>query len=594
MKKIILAMLLSSIIILAKDIVVFQNEFKVLQLNRGISKIIIGSKGIINVSLLNMPHSSFTTLKLYGKKSGNTSMLIVFSNGKILNYQIYVNQNLAFIQSMINNIQPKIRLHRIGDGSIIISGVFSNPHEKKRVYKLLANAGFNLKRIMDITTTTKINKMVRTKLYLVQINNTKAKQLGGITGLGFFNQYISASLNPGVATSATFSGWLLNNIDQFSTFGGSGTHSLTSTLKFLQTKGIAKILDDTVLTTTEDKNASFQVGGDVYIPIGLTQTGAGYPPTIQLRKKQYGLKLVLTTKFLNHSNYIDVDVKIGDSEFDPDKAHDVSLGSGVVVPSFLSKHISTNIVAKSGQVIALGGRLHKQSTVKKSKIPFLGDLPLIGRLFRNDSTSNNENDLLFFLVPQIINQKTDTNDTHFYHRFEQGSQKLNLLGSDDNTTTVKTLDIQNEHKTSSKKIDTIVLTPKKGTIGNAAIVNNISVKDINFSDNNITTSKNSQIIMQPKKSIQVVKQHVVIKQKSVKLMQHDCMVSTKKIFIRSKPINGTIQGIWIYGHKFITTLKQQTKTGGVWINITQDCYKNVCRKLSHVLWISRRFTYCKN
>jgi len=572
--------------------VVFQNEFKVLQLNRGISKIIIGSKGIINVSLLNMPNSSHTTLKLYGKKSGNTSMLIVFSNGKILNYQIYVNQNLAFIQSMINTIQPKIRLHRIGDGSIIVSGVFTNPHEKKRVYKLLVNAGFNLKRIMDITTTTKINKMVRTKLYLVQINNTKAKQLGGITGLGFFNQYISASLNPGVATSATFSGWLLNNIGQFSNLGGSGTHSLTSTLKFLQTKGIAKILDDTVLTTTEDKNASFQVGGDVYIPIGLTQTGAGYPPTIQLKKKQYGLKLILTTKFLNHSNYIHVDVKIGDSEFDPDKAHDVSLGSGVVVPSFLSKHISTNIVARSGQVIALGGRLHKQSTVTKSKIPFLGDLPLIGRLFRNDSTSNSENDLLFFLVPQIINQKTDINDTHFYHRFEQSSQKLNLLGNDNNTTNAKIPDIQN--KANSKKIDTIILTPKKGTIGSVAVVNNTSVKDINVSDGNITTSKNKQITLQSARSVQIIKQHSLIKRKSIKRVQHDCMVSTKKIFIRSKPINGTIQGIWIYGHKFISTLKQQTKTGGVWINITQDCYKNMCNKLSHILWISRRFTYCKN
>ena len=397
MKKIVL-MITLCLTLFAKDIVVFENEYNVLPLEKKVEKIIVGSKEIVNVSVLNENQSSNTLLKLFGKKSGNTSILIFYNDKSIENHHVYVNQNLGYVQKMINVLEPKVFLSRVGDASTVISGEFSDPHQKKRVYSVLENAGVDIKKLMDITRSKKVNKMIRTKLYLVEINNQKAEELGGVTGLGFFNKHTDIKLNANAATGVTFSGFLLDNFGEFSMQTGN---SVVGTLNFLQDKGIAKILDDTVLLTTEDKNASFRVGGEVYIPTGIRENGVGFP-TIELEEKEYGLSLVLTTYFMEKDNFMHMDIDIKDSAFDNTASHNVQLGEFTTVPSFVSKNIKTDIVAQSGQVIALGGRLHKEEYNQEQKIPLLGDIPLLGELFKRKVSGSKENDLLFFLVPEIV------------------------------------------------------------------------------------------------------------------------------------------------------------------------------------------------
>lgn len=419
MKKILLLLSLC-LSLLAEDIVVFENEYNVLALDKKVKKLIVGNKEILNVSLLTSASNPKTTLKLFGKKSGNTSILIMYRDKSIQNYHVYVNQNLGFIQKMVNVIEPNIHLNRVGDGSTVVAGSFQDPHEKSRVYSLLESAGIDMTKLMDITRTKKVNKMVRTKLYLVEINNQKAKDLGGVVGLGYFDEFTNILVNAQASTGATFSGFLLDHTGNYIAQTGN---SITSTLNFLESKGIAKILDDTVLITTEDKNASFHVGGEVYIPVGLTQN-IGMGPTIQLEEKEYGLRLTLTSKFMQKDNFMHMDIEIKDSEFDTNHEHDVQLGEFTVVPSFISKNIKTDIVAKSGQVIALGGRLHSEEMEAEEKIPLLGDIPLIGALFTRTVTKAKDNDLLFFLVPEIVDANENLDDSNFYQDFKDENNAL--------------------------------------------------------------------------------------------------------------------------------------------------------------------------
>ncbi len=419
MKKIILLLSLC-LGLLAEDIVVFENEYNVLTLEKRVQKLIVGNKELLNVSLLDAASSPRTTLKLFGKKSGNTSILILYKDKTIQNYHVYVNQNLGFIQKMVNVIEPEIRLNRVGDGSTVIAGEFKDPHEKNRVYKLLESAGIDMNTLMDLTQTKKVNKMVRTKLYLVEVNNQRAKDLGGVTGLNYFDKYTKIITNPEATASATFSGFLLDHTGRFVSKTGN---SVVGTLNFLETKGIAKILDDTVLITTEDENASFHVGGEVYIPVGMTQN-FGVGPTIQLEEKEYGLRLTLTSGFMEKEGFMHIDVEIKESEFDTNHEHDVQLGEFIVVPSFVSKNIKTDIVAQSGQVIALGGRLHTEEVEREEKVPFLGDIPLLGELFKRTVSGSKENDLLFFLVPEIVDANEELDDRDFYKEYKNSSAEL--------------------------------------------------------------------------------------------------------------------------------------------------------------------------
>lgn len=403
----------------AADLVVFKNEYKILKVDKPLKRITVGNKDLINVSFLHKGATKQKSLKVFGKKSGSTSLMLVYKDKSVENYHVFVNQNLGFVQNMVNEIAPAIKLQRVGDGSTVISGKFENPHQRRLVEKLLINAGIDANKTMDITKTQKMEKMVRTKLYLVEIDNSRAEDLGGAVGLGLVAPGASIGLNSAATTSATFSGFLLDNTGSLSTKGTS----LSASLNFLQSKNVAKIMDDTVLLTTEDKNASFHVGGRVYIPTSLYPGTAGQAPLLQLEEKEYGLRLRLKTFFLDKENFLHLNVKIESSEFDTNQEHEVSLGNGVVVPSFTSKNISTDIVSKAGNVIALGGRMHTETVDSRYKIPLLGDLPLIGWLFRSSGDSVRAKDLIFFLVPEIVDGNIDLDETNFYNKYKEETQR---------------------------------------------------------------------------------------------------------------------------------------------------------------------------
>lgn len=545
MKKIILAFVLT-LSLFGDDIVVFDNEYNVLELDKRVKKLIVGNKEMINVSLLSQSTKSGTLLKIFGKKSGNTSMLIIYRDGSIENYHVYVNENLGFIQKMINHIEPNLSLSKVGNGSTVLAGTFKDPHDKKRIYSLLENAGIDLNRLMDLTKTKKVNKMLRTKLYLVEINNNKAEDMGGVTGLGFFSQYIDATINPLAANSATFSGWLLDNAAGFTS---TKNNSVAGTLNFLAESGIGKILDDTVLMTTEDENASFRVGGEVYIPKSMTQN-TGTTPTIQVEEREYGLELSLTGRLMEKDGFMHINVDIHDSEFDTNTDHDVALGDGVVIPSFTSKNITTNVVVKSGQVLVLGGRLHTEDTETEEKVPFLGDIPLLGELFKHTVSGTKNNDLLFFLVPEIVDANEEIDDTLYYKELQDTSKKFYKDALETNTT----------------EEEPLVLVEATDSLNDEPMA--IEVEDVSLEN--------------AKDEINIVQEQ----EKNSKLLNYS--VNAQRIFLRSKPIDGEVLAVWKKGHPF-NSMQEKTVNGKVWMRIYEDCL-NSCQTTKQALWISKKYT----
>lgn len=601
MKKILL-LLVAVISLLADDIVVFNNEYKVLELPKKVKKLLVGNREMVNVSLLSTSSSRTTTLKIFGKKSGNTSILIKYTDGSINNYHVYVNENLGFIQKMINMLEPTLELSKIGDGSTVITGTFKDPHNKKRIYSLLENAGIDLNSTMDLTETEQVNKMVRTKLYLVEINNQKAKDLGGVTGLGFFDEYLKLAINPLASNGATFSGWLLDNTGALSAQKGT---SVTSTLKFLEESGVGTILDDTVLMTTEDENASFRVGGDVYIPVGMTQN-VGFAPTILLEEKQYGLFLNLNSKFMEKDGYLHINVDIEDSEFDTNKDHEVQLGEFIVVPAFISKDIKTNVVVKSGQVIVLGGRLHTEDIENEEKIPFLGDIPLLGELFTRTVSGRKENDLLFFLVPEIVDANEDVDDTKFYKEFKQTSNIFHKKVMDLNDSEPEVVELTNQSMVvisePEPKTEDVIITK----IDDEVVI--IEVEDHSI-DENVTLSK--EIIVVENKDATKVKEVTPLvespvvstvnkneekaksiqEEKTEEISQSSSRqkyeVASEKIFLRDKPSTGFRTNVWKKGHVF-TVSEEKIINGSTWLKVGDNCYKG-CTSESRELWIAKKY-----
>lgn len=547
--------------ILANDILVFNNEYQVLPLQKKIKKLIVGNRENINVSLLKSV-SKGSLLKIFGKKTGNTSILVIYRDNSIENYHVYVNENLGYIQKMINTIEPNLTLSKIGNGSTVIAGVFKDPHDKKRIYEILQKGGIDIDKLMDLTKTQKVAKMIRTKLYLIAIDNQKAKDLGGVTGLSFFNKYINATANAGVANAATFSGFLLDNLGNFTASTGK---SVLATLNFLQTKGVANILDDTVLITTEDKNATFRVGGELYIPTGITQN-VGTAPTIQVTSKEYGLKLTLTSQFMQTKGYMHINVDIQDSAIDTNIAHNVALGAGISIPSFISKNIKTNVVVKSGQVIALGGRLHSENSKSEEKIPLLGDIPVLGELFKHKIENVSTTDLIFLLVPEIIDANKDIDDTHFYRDFKNSSNILNA----------KIIDISKEEAIDRNTTEHTVKTTQYSK-DNTILITPVIIEEENTEETNSQT--------QSPDDIQEITLELPHEEPTPTPQTY--IVNTQKIFLREKPLNGKRINVWKRGHKF-TSKESKLIDDITWLKVQQDCF-DTCKEADKDLWISQKY-----
>ncbi|QOP42204.1 pilus assembly protein N-terminal domain-containing protein [Sulfurimonas marina] len=565
MKKILaLVFLAISMQLYANDLVVFDNEYNIVPLHKTIKKVVVGNKDMINVSLLKGEGSS-RFLKIFGKETGTTSILLVYRDGSMQNYHVYVNKNLGYIQKMVNFIEPSLRLNKVGDGSTVMTGTFKDPHNKNRVYKLLENAGVDLNTTMDLTETNKVNKMIRTKLYLVEINNKKARDLGGVTGLDFFSKHSGLSINSAASNWATFSGWLLDETGRFTASTGT---SVTGMLNFLEEKGIGKILDDTVLISTEDKNASFRVGGEVYIPVGMTQN-AGYAPTINVAEREYGLTLVLNTKFMEKDGYMYIDVDIKDSEFDTNKEHDVQLGDNIFVPSFVSKNIKTNVVVKSGQVIALGGRLHSEDVDQEEKLPLLGDIPVVGDFFTHSVKSTQGNDLLFFLVPEIVDANENVDDRRYYRDFTNNSTKLHdtLLDMD------STIEVQKEPL--AVKNDTVVIQ-----------------QPVIVEEQNTTINDEVIPVIEEEEKEAVSEDIIEVSEEENKKVEETGIyeVNIENIYVRDNPSTTDSQkvSVWKAGHKFKVG-DEKLIDGIEWLKIDEDCLTE-CEKLENSLWISKKYT----
>ncbi len=529
-----------------RDLVVFENEFNLFTADKAFTQVVVGNQELLKVSVMEHAGKPNQTLRLFGKKSGNTSMLIRYNDNTVENYQVYVNQNLGFVQKMLNTVAPGVTLHRAGDGATVLGGHFSDPHQKKKVRELLSSAGIDENRTMDLSRTNKIEKMVRTKLYLVAIDNDRAEELGGAVGLNYFAKDGSIALNNTAKTYATFSGFLL---DQTGAFANTGK-ALLANLNFLQSKGVAKIMDDTVLLSTEDRNASFHVGGEVYIPVGMTYNSANFP-TINLEEKEYGLRLTLKPKFLEKEEFMGITVAITDSDFDEDPRHQVQLGENVFVPAFRAKNISTDVVAQNGQVIALGGRLHTETLKREEKVPLLGDIPILGHLFKRNIESSRANDLLFFLVPEIIDPNEPHSDSGFYGRFLD-----------------EAADVHRDELQSAKPAKTEPQAP-------AALERDVEIREaapaVVLSD-----ASESGIVVQPAEEAP---------KRSVALHE----VTAPKIYVRSAPVNGKPAGVWEKGHRFMAGKGEIESEGIVWTPISHDCAEE-CRLLEQPLWISKKYT----
>ena len=287
-----------------------------------------------------------------------------------------------------------MRVDSDGKGGLIVSGPVQDRTRAEwvlaRVRGLAApylSADGKVTDRLEVATVSQIEVKVR----VFEVDKTALDQLGV--------RLQSATTDPNNPAGVILGGPSFSIVEAATGIGRAltlgafvRTTRLAPTLDLLVQRGDATMLSEPTLVTLPGTAASFLVGGEVPIPYttGVGQTSIVY--------KEYGVRLNITPTLLGSGA---VEAKLTPEVSDLDFQNGVVTG-GFVIPALRTSRLTTDVVTQSGESIVLGGLMRHVEQRTIQKIPLLGDLPIIGKLFRSTRYQSSQTDIIFVMTPTVV------------------------------------------------------------------------------------------------------------------------------------------------------------------------------------------------
>jgi pilus assembly protein CpaC len=259
--------------------------------------------------------------------------------------------------------------------------------------KGLASSNMNVEQITivnGVTVNTSIARQVIVHAQVVDVNKNNLKDLGSDVGK------VLETDDRTVVDQPWFIGQFPNDIRGIGDFtnmlrlSGIGTR-----IRALEEQKKAKTLARPNLTVLDGKEGSILVGGEIPVPISQ---GAGTSATVTIQWKEFGVRLTFAPVVTSDET---IQLKIMPEVSTLDFANAVTL-SGFQVPALRTRRAETVVNVHNGESFVLGGLLQSEKSKTVRKIPLLGDLPIIGELFKTRSWTNSDTELVIVITPEIV------------------------------------------------------------------------------------------------------------------------------------------------------------------------------------------------
>jgi pilus assembly protein CpaC len=324
------------------------------------------------------------TIFLFGKKAGRTSLFALDARGEALaEYQVVVTQPIEDLRALLRS--------EVGDYSIsvtytpsgaVLSGRVPNAavaeSAKALTLQFLGNGAIVNNRL-KVAGAMQVNLNVR----VAEVSRSAMKSLGID-----LNAFVKAgNFTFGLVNTGSPSGGGRAGIG-FS----SGNTNISAVIDALASEKLVNILAEPNLTTVSGEPASFLAGGEFPIPVsqGLNQV------TVEFRKFGASLEFVPTVM---SGNMIDIRVKPEVSEL---SAQGAIVVNGFSVPGLSTRRAETVVELASGQSFAIGGLIRRNFNTNVQTFPWLGDVPIIGALFRSSQFQKEETELVIIVTPYLV------------------------------------------------------------------------------------------------------------------------------------------------------------------------------------------------
>jgi pilus assembly protein CpaC len=333
-----------------------------------------------------------------GKAFGQINLLAwEKGTGRFVAFDVYVRTNLSLIDSQMRALFPMddIRLSQ-ANGSVVLSGTVADVKTAERAEAVVKAAGFTTVNLLE--SPVKDQTQVQLQVRVAEVSRNKLRELG--------SSFASASNGTSVFSNGGGPANLRSheNGSLLTDFAGSALNlflfndglGTAAYIRALKTTGALRSLAEPNLIAMNGQQASFLAGGE--FPVPIVQGGAGSGTTVTVVFKEYGIRLNFKPTIIDEDHIrLELEPEVSTLDF----ANGVRF-SGFVIPGLRSRRAKTGVELRDGQSFALAGLLDNSEVQSISKIPGLGDVPILGNLFKSKQFQKNETELMFIITAQLV------------------------------------------------------------------------------------------------------------------------------------------------------------------------------------------------
>jgi len=359
-----------------------------------------------------------TQILLNGKAPGGVSLVLWDDAGQSQEFDISVDLDVRGLADQLREAFPEqaVRVEAQKD-VVVLSGHAASKAAADAMLEMARAASAKAVSLLSVPPPAKPGEVLL-QVKFAEVQRAALSQLGfnlllptGKTiASASTSQFGPAALQGGIlptpgagsvttaangTTTITTAGFTLSSL--LNIFLYNPQLNLAATIQALQQRNLLEILAEPNLLTESGKEASFISGGEFPFPV-VQGGGAGTLPTVTIQFREFGVKLYFTPA-LTPEGTIHLKVRPEVSSLDYSNALTFS---GYTIPALTTQRVEAEMELKDGQSFAIAGLVDNRVTEIASKIPGLGDIPILGRFFQSRSLNKSRNELLVLVTPRVV------------------------------------------------------------------------------------------------------------------------------------------------------------------------------------------------
>ena len=355
-------------------------------------------------------------LLVHGKVPGAISMFVWNRGGSVKRYEIVVERDLEALNEQFRTLFPgeNIQAHSNGK-AVVLSG---NVSRKEVTEKAMAVAAGYVEKKEDVVTLLQAQagppaQQVMLRVRFAEVSRSAISELGATfftspTGIENTIGRIATPQVPGptytelqwskassdFGSEVTSASGKINFGDFLNLFFFSQKYDIGVLIRAMQQRGLFQSLAEPNLVAESGKEASFLAGGEFPVPIAQ---GSGANLAVSVQFKEFGVRLNFTPTINGDRVHLKVRPEVSTLDF----GNAVVL-SGFRIPALSTRRTETEIELRNGQTFAIAGLLNNQMQSTLQKIPGIGDIPILGYLFRSKVAQKDQTELVVMITPEIL------------------------------------------------------------------------------------------------------------------------------------------------------------------------------------------------